>query len=154
MSLRPSCHRQNCIIFTLIYSFHAFCSHLASHSHASGPTLSIKPQWLNLSTIHKRTLFALRGDKSRTIKPADKGSCIVVQDTINNLLFNCCNTLPALSHHFISFTTLKGKLSPKYYRIYYSSQILVKWRVGGTSCHLNALINQLLLFIVTQTIYV
>ncbi len=40
-----------------------------------------KPQWLNLSTIHKRTLFALRGDKSRTIKPADKGSCIVVQDT-------------------------------------------------------------------------
>ncbi len=42
-----------------------------------------KPQWLNLLTIHKRTLFALRGDKSRTIKPVDKGSCIVVQDTTN-----------------------------------------------------------------------
>ena len=34
-----------------------------------------------MSSLHKRTLFALRGDKSRTIKQADKGSCTVVQDT-------------------------------------------------------------------------
>ena len=34
-----------------------------------------------MSSLHKRTLFALRGNKSRTIKQADKGSCIVVQDT-------------------------------------------------------------------------
>ena len=38
-------------------------------------------KWLNMSSLHKRTLFALRGDKTRTIKQADKGSCIVVQDT-------------------------------------------------------------------------
>ena len=34
-----------------------------------------------MSSLHKRTLFTLRGDRSRTIKQADKGSCIVVQDT-------------------------------------------------------------------------
>ena len=39
-----------------------------------------KSKWLNMSSLHKRTLFALRGDKSRTIKQADKGTCIVVQD--------------------------------------------------------------------------
>ena len=38
-------------------------------------------RWLNMSSEHKRALFTLRGDKSRTIKPADKGSCIVIQDT-------------------------------------------------------------------------
>ena len=40
-----------------------------------------KGRWLNMSSVHKRTLFALRGDRTRTIKQADKGSCIVVQDT-------------------------------------------------------------------------
>ncbi len=35
VTLRPSCHRQNYHIH-LIYSFHAFCSHLARYSHASG----------------------------------------------------------------------------------------------------------------------
>ena len=38
-------------------------------------------RWLNMSSEHKRTLFTLRGDKSRTIKPAEKGSCIMIQDT-------------------------------------------------------------------------
>ena len=40
-----------------------------------------KGRWLNMSSLHKRTLFALREDRTRTIKQADKGSCIVVQDT-------------------------------------------------------------------------
>ena len=40
-----------------------------------------KNKWLNMSSLHKRMLFALRGDRSRTIKQADMGSCIVVQDT-------------------------------------------------------------------------
>ncbi len=38
-------------------------------------------QWNNLSTKHQQAIRRLRLDKSLTIKPADKGSCIVVMDT-------------------------------------------------------------------------
>ncbi len=79
--------RPSCIIFTLIYSCHAFCSHLASYSHVSGVKI------------------------------------------INNLLFNCCNTYTSSQLSFFSFTTLKGKLNPKYYRLYYS--IVKYWSTGG-----------------------
>ncbi len=40
-----------------------------------------KRYYHNLSRDHQQALSNLRKDKSLTIKPADKGTCIVVQDT-------------------------------------------------------------------------
>ncbi len=37
--------------------------------------------WHNLSKDHQEALSKLRKDKTITIKPADKGTCIVIQDT-------------------------------------------------------------------------
>ncbi len=45
------------------------------------PQQTCHKHWQNLSSRHQKALSSLRHDKSITIKPADKGSCIVVMDT-------------------------------------------------------------------------
>ncbi len=45
----------------------------------------IKQYYHNLSQDHQKALIALRKDRSLTIKPADKGTCIVIQDTTEYL---------------------------------------------------------------------
>ncbi len=51
-----------------------------------GDPASQRTYYQNLSTEHQKALTGLRKDRSITIKPADKGTCIVIQDTKNYLL--------------------------------------------------------------------